>query len=163
MDKCAKIIKAISGMNAKFLQKMLIEAPKAIDGTIIGTLDNTSRVVEAAVPHRFLAIRTAIGKLAKTFNAVTIAPTKYDNRRLCQYPCQTPAPANAWFNVPLETAFAIGRTMKREGTMIKTKNTNVVTESLNALTLKSLSFLSADGQTPFIGILNLGPSSLIPR
>lgn len=150
-------------MNGKLLQKILIEAPKAMDGTIMGIFDRTSKVVEVVAPHRFLAIRTAMGKLAKTLNAVTIVATKYDRTRLCQYPCQTPEPATAWFNVPFETALKIGKTRKREGTSTKMRNTSVVTESLSVLTLKSLSFLSQDGQILFTGIFNLGPSTVIPR
>jgi hypothetical protein len=95
MDKWAKIIKAISGMNGKFCQKMLIEAPKAMEGTIRGMFDNTSKDAETPDPYRFLAMRIAIGTLATTFKAVTTVATKYERRRLCQYPCQTPTPATA--------------------------------------------------------------------
>lgn len=150
-------------MKAKFFQKMLMEAPNAIEGTIMGMLDNTSRAVEGPFPHRFLEMRTAIGKLAKTFSIVAVVATTYDKIRLCQYPCQIPLPAIAWFNVPLETALNTGKTMNREGMSAKKKNTKIVTEFLSLPTLKPLNFLSVAGQTFFTGIFNLGPSNLIPK
>lgn len=156
-------MRAISGMKAKFRQKMLIEAPKAMDGTIMGIFENTSKVVEAVAPQRFLAMRTAIGRLARIFNTVTIAPTRYERRRLCQYPCQTPTPATAWFNVPLKTALTIGKAINRDGIRTNAKNTNVVIESLAVLIFKSLSLLSTNGQILFTGIFNRDPSSRIPK
>jgi hypothetical protein len=65
--------------------------------------------------------------------------------------------------VPLERAPTIGKTINRAGIRTKAKKTSIVKESLAVLTLKSLNFLSAKGQTLFTGNLNLGPSNLIPR
>jgi hypothetical protein len=143
IDRCAKIIKANSGTNGKFRQKIPIDAPNAIEGTIKGTLDNTSNAVEAPLPHLFLAIRTATGRLKTTFRRVTTVATTYDRRRLCQYPCHTPVPAIAWLNVPPVKAPITGKTINRDGINTITMKTRLDKESLSAVTLKSLSFLSA--------------------
>ena len=76
IERWTKISNPISGMNAKVFQKMLNEIPRAIDGTIKGMLTSTSKIDESAVPSLLLAIRTAIGKPAITFNKVAIAPTE---------------------------------------------------------------------------------------
>ena len=74
----------MSGMNAKFSQKMAREAPNATEGTIIGMLTSTSKTAEGPFPIFLRAIIIAIGKPITTFSNVTTIPTKYERAMLCQ-------------------------------------------------------------------------------
>ena len=71
-------------MKAKLLQKNRIEAPRATDGTINGTLTSTSRIVEGVFPALLRAMSTAIGNPTNVFSNVAKAATKYDRSRLPQ-------------------------------------------------------------------------------
>ena len=84
MEICAKTSKAISGTKAKLLQKKAIEAPKATEGTINGTLTSMSKTVEGVLPALFRAISTAIGNPTNVLINVVKPATKYDRSRLPQ-------------------------------------------------------------------------------
>jgi hypothetical protein len=82
--KCAKTNRRKSGIPEIPCQKNFNEMPKAIDGTIIGTLINESSIVEGNLPNVLRAISIAIGIPMITPKNVTVAPKPYDRSKLCQ-------------------------------------------------------------------------------
>ena len=74
MAKWAKTSNRKAGMPGTPCQKNFREMPKAIDGTIIGTLINESRIVEGHLPNVLRASNIAIGMPRIIPKTVTMAP-----------------------------------------------------------------------------------------
>src|SRR4030042_5664754 len=118
-------------MKAKLCQKNWRETPKAMDGTINGTLTRISSTVEGSFPNFFLAIRIAIGKPTTKPMSVTMAPRRYDRSKLCQYSPHTPEPEIAAGSVFVNTAWKAGKATKRDGRRIIAPKTIIVTQFLD--------------------------------
>ena len=73
MAKWAKTNSRKAGMPGTPCQKNFRETPKAIDGTMIGTLINESRIAEGHLPNVLRASSIAIGMPRIMPKTVTIA------------------------------------------------------------------------------------------
>jgi hypothetical protein len=82
--KCANTRSKNSGTKAKLCQKNFKETPRAIEGTIKGTLIRISNTVEVNFPNLFLAIIIAMGNPITKLSSVTIPANAYDKAKLCQ-------------------------------------------------------------------------------
>ena len=76
-------------------QKNFNDTPKAIDGTIMGTLIKESRMADGYLPKIFREIKIAMGIPRIIPRTVTMAANPYDSERLCQKLAQIPDPVKA--------------------------------------------------------------------